>query len=143
MPKVKDILRVKGNEVWSIRPESTVFEALQRMSEKEIGALLVIRDEELLGMISERDYARRVILKGLSSRDTKVEEVMTKKLYCVSPDHSIKEAMALMTQQHIRHLPVHDGEKLLGVVSIGDVVSKIITDQSITIEHLKDFIMGG
>jgi CBS domain-containing protein len=143
MPKVKDILRIKGNHIWSIRPDATVFEALEIMAEKDIGALVVMRDDRLEGIISERDYARRVMLKGKSSRDTRVEEVMTKKLYCVTPDNSIEETMALMSQQHVRHLPVHEGGKILGVVSIGDVVSKIISDQAITIKHLKDFIMRG
>jgi CBS domain-containing protein len=143
MPNVNDILRVKGNHVWTVEPDATIYEALRIMADKDIGALVVMKDEKLMGIISERDYARRVMLKGKSSRDTKVEEVMTKKIYCVKPDHSMEETMALMSQQHVRHLPVHEGEKIIGLVSIGDAVSKIISDQAITIQHLKDFIMRG
>ena len=143
MSKIKDVLRVKGGEIWSIRPDATVYKALQIMAEKDIGALVVMSDGKLMGIISERDYARRVMLKGKTSRVARVDEVMTKKLYCITQDDTIEEAMALMSQQHIRHLPVHEGDKILGLVSIGDLVSKIISDQAITIKHLKEYIMRG
>jgi CBS domain-containing protein len=139
---VKTILEEKGNQVWTISPEAKVIDALQVMAEKNVGALFVTDNDDILGIISERDYARKVILKGLQSQDTPVRSIMTTKLYSVHTDTTAEECMALMTEKHIRHLPVKDGEKVAGVISIGDVVKAIITEQKVTIENLENYIMG-
>ena len=139
---VKDILRTKGSEVWTVAPDVSVYEALQLMAEKNIGALLVTHHERPVGIFSERDYARKVILEGRSSLNTTVEEIMTVRLIVVSPAQTIDECMALMTQGHIRHLPVMENDKLVGVISIGDVVKQIMSDQEIQIEQLENYILG-
>lgn len=139
---VKQILQTKGTQIWSIAPEASVFEALQLMAEKEIGALLVLENGEVAGIFSERDYARKVILRGKSSKDIPVSEVMTKRVLCVSPATTVGESMALMTHQRIRHLPVMDDGKLVGFISIGDVVKSIIAEQEYLIEHLENYIVG-
>lgn len=142
MASVGDILRTKGRAIWSTTPSASVYEALQIMAEKNIGALLVVDAQELAGIFSERDYARKVILKGKFSRDTAVREVMTEKVITVAPDQTVEECMLLMTEKHIRHLPVLDKRELIGVVSIGDVVKAIISDQRFTINQLEDYITG-
>lgn len=139
---VSQILQSKGNEVWSIAPDDTVYSALALMAEKDIGAVLVIESDEVAGIFSERDYARKVILKGKSSKEMAVSEVMTADVICVRPDQSVEKCMALMTEKRIRHLPVLDGGKLVGVVSIGDVVKAIISQQRVIINHLEDYIYG-
>ncbi|MCL5996776.1 MAG: CBS domain-containing protein [Chloroflexi bacterium] len=139
---VLDILRVKGHAVWSIHPGSTVYEALQAMAEKNVGALLVIEDDRLVGIFSERDYARKVILAGRSSLNTAVKEIMSDRIIFVRPEQTIDECMALMTQNRVRHLPVLDGSKLIGVISIGDVVKEIIADQTLEIQQLENYILG-
>ncbi|MFZ6027814.1 MAG: CBS domain-containing protein [Chloroflexota bacterium] len=139
---VKQILQTKGDGVWSISPEASVFEALAMMAEKEIGALLVIDKGEVAGIFSERDYARKVILRGKSSKDIPVSEVMTRRVLCVNPSTTVGECMALMTEKHIRHLPVMDDGKLAGFISIGDVVKSIISEQEYLIEHLENYIIG-
>ncbi len=139
---VKTILEGKGQQVWTISPEAKVIDALQVMAEKNVGALVVTDDDDVLGIISERDYARKVILKGLQSQDTPVRSIMTTKIYYVHLDTTADECMALMTEKFIRHLPVREGEKLAGVISIGDVVKAIISEQKITIENLENYIMG-
>jgi CBS domain-containing protein len=139
---VNQLLRRKGREVYSCRPDTTVYEALQLMAEKNVGALLVLEAGRLVGIFSERDYARKVILHGKSSRETPVQEIMTRKVYRVRPDDSMEECMALMTARHIRHLPVMVGEQVVGVISIGDVVKEIIEEQGFVIEQLENYITG-
>lgn len=140
---VKRILKEKGDRVYHISPERTVYEAIKEMSEKGIGALLVMEDEELYGIISERDYRDKVILKGRTSKTTKVKEIMTPDVYCVSPQESLEECMALMTDKKIRHLPiVENDDKVIGVISIGDIIKQIISKQKVEINHLKSYIGG-
>lgn len=142
MTTVRDILEEKGNDVWTIGPDATVFDALKFMAEKEIGALIVVDDGGICGMVSERDYARKVILVGKASRDTPIRDIMTPKVCYVSPDHRIEECMALMTDKIVRHLPVMENDKLVGIVSIGDVVKSMISDQEFIISQLESYIMG-
>lgn len=133
-----DILKLKGHEVWSVAPDTTVFEALQLMADKGIGAVVVLEDGKLVGVMSERDYARKVILKGKASRDIPVREIMTERVVIVYPDTLCAECMALMTEKRIRHLPVVDSEdrrRLVGVISIGDVVKAVISEQQYVIER--------
>jgi len=142
MITVRDVLDRKGRGVWSVSPDDTVFEALQAMSQRRVGALMVTENGKLVGVISERDYARKVVLAGKNSRETAVGDIMTSKVYYVSPDHHIEECMALMTNKSVRHLPVMDGDRLEGVVSIGDVVKAVISHQEFIIEQLEHFIAG-
>lgn len=142
MITVKQMLEEKGHQVWTTSPDSTVYEALKIMAEKEVGALIVLEKDQVVGVISERDYARKVVLKGKSSLETPVREIMTTQVYFVNPDWTAEECMALMTDKRIRHLPVIEENKLVGVISIGDVVKSVITSQKITIEHLQNYIMG-
>jgi CBS domain-containing protein len=145
MKSVREVLKTKTKEVWSILPYATVFDALKLMGEKKIGALMVIDDKgKVAGIISERDYARKVILKGKASKDTKVEEIMTpaSEMFAVKPENSVEECMILMTGKHVRHLPVFEKDKFIGVVSIGDVVKSIISEQEALIEHLSGYIAG-
>ena len=145
MKSVREVLKVKQKEVWSILPFAAVYDALKLMGEKQIGALMVIDDHgKVAGIISERDYARKVILKGKTSKETKVEEIMTpaSEMYSVKPDNSVEECMILMTGKHVRHLPVFEKDKFIGVVSIGDVVKSIIAEQETLIEHLSSYIAG-
>jgi len=142
MRTVRDLLRGKGYDVWSIGPEASVYEALKLMAEKNIGAVLVMDAGNLVGIMSERDYARKVILKGKSSKDTPVREIMTEKVLCVRPDQTTEECMALMTNKRVRHLPVIEGDRVIGVISIGDVVKAIISDQEFMIEQLANYITG-
>ena len=141
MPEtIAPILRSKGNAVWSLGPAATVYEAIELMAEKSVGALAVVWNGSLVGIISERDYARKVILQGRSSKETRVEEVMTPSPITVTPAHNVEECMRLMTEQRIRHLPVLDGERLAGMISIGDLVKAIISAQAETIEQLHTYI---
>ncbi|MCP4127712.1 MAG: CBS domain-containing protein [Gammaproteobacteria bacterium] len=140
MIKMKDIIAVKGNKIWSVDLGRTVFEALELMAEKEIGALLVMDGDRIKGLFSERDYARKVILKGRTSQHTNISDVMTNQVIYITPEHSAEQCMALMTEKHIRHLPVMDNDRLLGLVSIGDLVKFIISDQQSTIEVLEKYI---
>jgi CBS domain-containing protein len=143
MKTVHQMLQAKGYDIWSIAPDATVYDALTLMAERNVGALPVVRELSLVGIFSERDYARKVILKGKHSKDTLVREVMTENPICIGPNNTIEECMTLMTANHIRHLPVLEGAKLLGVVSIGDAVKGIISEQQSTISHLEHFITGG
>lgn len=140
--KVKDILKEKGNTALSVTPTAMIFEALQLMSEKNVGALLVIDNEKLVGIFSERDYARKIILKGRTSLDTQVNEIMTENVFTISPEDTIDHCMALMSERRIRHLPAVQGDSVVGVISIGDVVKCIIKEQESVIEHFKDYISG-
>ncbi|MDK1025662.1 MAG: CBS domain-containing protein [Gammaproteobacteria bacterium] len=140
--KIKEILAVKGHSIWAVSPESTVFEAIEVMADKGVGALAVTLDEKLVGIVSERDYARKVILKGQSSRETFVREIMSTEVVCVSGEEKVDECMALMTEKRIRHLPILDGDKLVGMISVGDLVKTIIRDQTFTIEQLEGYIRG-
>jgi CBS domain-containing protein len=142
MKTVKQLLDAKGHEVWTIGPDASVYEALTLMADKDVGALLVLEAGKLVGIISERDYARKVILKGKFSKDTLVSEIMSTRLVYVRPEQTVQECMALMTDRHIRHLPVLAGDELVGLVSIGDLVKAIISEQQFLIQNLQDYIMG-
>jgi signal-transduction protein with cAMP-binding, CBS, and nucleotidyltransferase domain len=139
---VRMILKNKGNYVWSLPPERTVYEAITMMAEKSVGTILVMSGEQLVGIISERDYARKVILKGKLSKQTLVSEIMSSPVTTVDPDRTADECMRLMTEKRIRHLPVMDQGKLAGVVSIGDLVKAIVSVQAETIQYLSDYIGG-
>jgi CBS domain-containing protein len=139
---VERILNKKGSEVFSIRPDATVYEALEMLEERNIGALLVMADETLVGLLSERDYVRKVKLKGYSSTDLKVEEIMSSPVVTVSPKTTVDECMQCMTNKRCRHLPVVDEGKVVGMVSIGDLVNWIMTVQEVTIHQLEDYICG-
>jgi CBS domain-containing protein len=143
MSTLRHILQLKGNDVWSISPSATVYEALRMMADKDVGALLVMEADQLVGMISERDYARKVILQGKASRDTLVGEIMTSKVITIHPDQTVQECMGLMNDHRIRHVPVVDeGEQVLGVVSIGDVLKDIIYVQKRRIKEMETRLSG-
>jgi CBS domain-containing protein len=139
---VRSILKNKGNSVWSLSPDATVYDAVALMAEKSVGALLVLDHDRLVGIISERDYARKVILKGHASKDMRVDEIMTRRLITVTCEHTVAECMRIMTDHRVRHLPVMDGDKLAGVISIGDIVRATISAQADTIKHLSSYITG-
>ena len=138
--KVADILQAKGNIIYSVTGSTTVYEAIKVMGEKNIGALLVLEGGKLTGILSERDYARKVVLKGKASRETSVSDIMTAEVITVMPSDTIETCMELMTQKHIRHLPIVESGHVLGMISLGDVVNAIIRMQKETIEHLKSYI---
>ncbi|MGH2593753.1 MAG: CBS domain-containing protein [Anaerolineae bacterium] len=143
MKTVKQLLQGKGSDVWSVAPTTSVYEALALMAGKNVGALLVLEAGQLVGIFSERDYARKVVLQGKTSKDTPVSEIMTSKVVYVRPEQTIEDCMALMTDKHIRHLPVlADDHQVLGVISIGDVVKAVISEQSFIIEQLENYITG-
>lgn len=139
---IREILAHKGGATWTIPPDATVFEAIQLMADKNVGALLVTKHNKLAGIISERDYTRKVILKGRASKDTRVNEILSGHVLSVTPDHTVDQCLRLMTEHRIRHLPVLDGEKIVGIVSIGDLVNHIITAQTSTIQQLEAYITG-
>lgn len=143
MVTVKQLLAKKGNDYFFVKPQTLTYEALQKMSEKDVGALMVIDNGKLVGIFSERDYARKVILQGKSSKESQVSEFMSTKIYFVSPAETIFDCMALMTNHHIRHLPVLDHNEIVGIVSIGDVVNAVIHAQKNTIKDLENYILGG
>jgi len=142
MKTVKDILNAKGTDIWSVNPSDTVLDSLKMMADKSVGSLLVMEGEKLVGIVTERDYARKVILEGKSSKDTTVSDVMTRKVLCVSPERTVDECMALMTDKRARHLPVIDHKQVVGVVSIGDLVKALIHEQQILIDQLQHYISG-
>ncbi len=142
MNTIRHILQVKGYDVWSTTPRTTVYDALRMMADKNVGALLVLDGEKVMGIFSERDYARKVVLQGRSSKETTVSEIMTSKLVTIHPDQTIEEAMELMTNKRVRHLPVMEDDHLLGMISIGDVLREIIYVQLNTIRQLEDKILG-
>ena len=140
---IGSILKDKGGVIWSVDPETTVYDAISLMAEKSIGALLVTFQGRLVGVMSERDYARKIALLGRSSHDTRVHEIMTTSPVTVTPEHTVDECMRIMTHHRVRHLPVLEEEHLVGIVSIGDLVNAIIADQARTIDHLHSYITGG
>jgi CBS domain-containing protein len=140
MRTVNQLLQTKGSAIWSVAPNATMLDALQLMADKDIGALVVREGDQVVGIVSERDYARKVVLRGKTSRETLVHEVMTPRVFFVRPEQGIDECMALMTERHIRHLPVLAGERLAGVISIGDVVKAIISEQEFMIAQLEQYI---
>lgn len=140
MKTVRQLLQSKGSQVHSISPDAKVFEALRLMAEKEVGALAVVDGGRLAGMISERDYARKVILLGKSSHDIPVREIMTSRVHTVELRHTVDECMAIMTDKRVRHLPVLDGDRLCGILSIGDLVKEVIAEQQQTIRELETYI---
>lgn len=143
MVRIKDLLTEKGSDVWCIGPAQSVFQAIEMMALKEVGALTVVDDSgQLVGILSERDYARKVILNGRSSHDTKVSEIMTRDVVCVDEDAKVEECMALMTAKKVRHLPVLRDDNLVGIISVGDLVKSIIGEQSFVIEQLERYIRG-
>lgn len=139
---IREILTHKGGTIWTVSPDTTVFEAIEMMAEKNIGALLVTRDDKLAGIMSERDYTRKVALKGRSSKDTRVNEILSGHVVSVTPDHTVEQCLRLMTENRVRHLPVLDGHQILGVISIGDLVNWVISAQSSTIQQLEAYITG-
>lgn len=140
MAKVKQILQGKGHDVWAIGPEASVFDAVEMMADKEVGALVVTQADKLVGVVTERDYARKVVLQGRSSKGTKIRDIMTSRVAYARPDQSVEDCMAMMTDKRIRHLPVMDGDKLLGIISIGDLVKAIIEEQQHVIAQLEQYI---
>ena len=142
MKTVKQLVDEKPHKLLSITPSMSVFEALQKMAEFDVGALVILDQGRLVGIFSERDYARKLILHGKSSKETRVEEIMTTRVVCIGPDRSAEECMALMTDKRVRHLPVLEDKKVVAVISIGDVVREMIEDQKHTIEQLEQYIMS-
>jgi CBS domain-containing protein len=142
MKTVKQLVEEKSHKLLSIVPSMSVFEALQKMAEFDVGALVILDEGRLVGIFSERDYARKLILHGKSSKETRVEEIMTTRVVCIGPDRSAEECMALMTDKRVRHLPVLEDKKVVAVISIGDVVREMIDDQKHTIEQLEQYIMS-
>ena len=144
MPSVAEILKSKAdNTVYSMGPDASVYDALKLMSEKNIGALLVLEGDRIVGIFSERDYARKIVLMSRSSKETPLRDIMTKSVRFVRPEQTNEQCMALMTENRLRHLPVLDGEKLVGIISIGDLVKGIISEQQFIIEQLEQYITGG
>lgn len=139
---VRSILAGKGTAIWSVAPDATVYEALAKLAEKDVGALLVLDGGNLVGIFSERDYARKVILMGRSSKEIRVHEIMTAPVVTVTPRHTVEECMKIITENRVRHLPVMDETRLAGVISIGDLVNAIISEQAETIHHLNNYISG-
>jgi CBS domain-containing protein len=140
---ISAILSQKSGEIFSVTPDMTVHDAVAMMDEKNVGALLVMKGSKLVGMLSERDYTRKVMLRGKKSADTKVSEIMSSKLTVAHPNEGVEECLRVMTDKRFRHLPVLDGEKVVGVISIGDLVKHVISCQSATIAHLENYISGG
>lgn len=142
MKRIRHLLEQKGHDVWSISPNSSVYDALRLLAERDIGALMVIQGDKLVGIISERDYARKVILKGKASMKTPVHEIMTGDVVTIEPEFTIEEAMTIMTEKRLRHLPVLEGKKVIGLVSIGDLVKAIIADKEFMIDQMEKYISG-
>ncbi len=143
MLTVRQLLDKKPGDIWSVAPDASVFEAIELMAEKHVGALLVVAGENLVGIVSERDYARKVILQGRSSKNTPVEAIMTRKVLYVGPEQPLEECMAIMTNKRIRHLPVMEDGRLVGVFSSGDVIKEMISEREFIIEQLENYIKGG
>ncbi len=142
MRTVQQLLDEKGHDIESVHPDESVYDAIQKLANANIGSLIVVEDDRPVGIFTERDYARSVILKGKSSPTTPVRDIMTTRVICVQPEQTVEDCMAIMTDKHIRHLPVLDGEKLVGMISIGDLVKSIIAEQKFTIEQMEHYIHG-
>jgi CBS domain-containing protein len=142
METIRQILEKKGNDVYSVEPDMTVFEALTLMADKNVGAVLVLEGGKLFGIMSERDYARKIALKGKWSKETPVREIMSNEVFCVEPDQTIENAKAIMINKRIRHLPVMKDNKLIGIVSIGDIVNAVLDQKSFMIDQLFTYIHG-
>ncbi len=142
MKFVNQLLEDKGHDVWSVGPDAPVYQALELMAEKNCGAVLVLEQDKLVGILSERDYARKVILKGKTSKNTPVKEIMSSHMVYVHPNQTVDECMALMTDKRIRHLPVLEDRKLVGMISIGDIVKAVISEQEFIIHQLENYITG-
>jgi CBS domain-containing protein len=142
MTRVGNLLTSKGQEIWSIAPDKSIFDALEMMADKNVSGLLVLESGKLVGIFTERDYARKLILKGRSSKGTKVSDLMTKNILYVGSRNTIEDCMKLMTAKRVRHLPVIDSDRLIGIVTIGDLVKQIISEQQTTIHHLENYISG-
>lgn len=139
---IGEVLNLKGKHVWCVSPDTMVFDAIQMMADKNIGALLVVEDDRLVGIISERDYTRKVILKGKASKQTAVREILSGQVVSATPSHTVEDCLHLMTDHRVRHLPVLDGNRIVGVISIGDLVNWIISAQNTTIQQLQTYIGG-
>ncbi len=139
---ILELLQARDGDIWAVSPQATVYDALRMLADKDVGALLVIENDKLVGVFSERDYARKIVLHGKSSAETFVWEIMSQGVVTISPQSTIDECMTLMTDKRVRHLPVMVGDKVVGIVSIGDIVKAIITKQAHTIENLEQYIMG-
>lgn len=142
MTSVRQLLDHKGRKIWSIRPDATVFDAVAKMAEKDVGSLVVMEGDKLVGIITERHYARNVVLKGKTSPATPVRDIMERRVVIARPEQTVEQCMALMSDKRVRHLPVFEGKKLVGIVSIGDLVKSIIGDQKFTIDQLVHYIHG-
>ena len=143
MKQVSDLLNHKGRDVWSLTSDTTVYDAIDQMAQKEVGALLVMKEGQLIGIVSERDYARKVILKGRASRETMVWEIMSSPVICASPEFTVQQSMSLMTDKRIRHLPVKVGERVVGVISIGDVLRGMMDEKEFEIQQLTKYVTNG
>jgi CBS domain-containing protein len=143
MKQISDLLRDKGRDIWSLTPDTTVYDAIDQMAQKEVGALLVMKEGRLIGIVSERDYARKVILKGRASRETMVWEIMSSPVICASPEFTVQQSMSLMTEKRVRHLPVMVGEKVVGVISIGDVLRGLMDEKEFEIQQLTKYVTNG
>ena len=142
MTTVRQLLNQKGRTIWSIHPDATVFEAIAKMAEKDIGSLVVMEGDNIVGIVTERHYARNVVLKGKTSPTISVRDIMDRNVIVTRPEQTLEQCMALMSGAHVRHLPVLEGEKLIGIISIGDIVKNIIGNQKITIDQLEHYISG-
>ena len=142
MLRIKDVLKTKGSSVWSVGPKNTVYEALEIMADKDVGALVVKDGEKLVGIFSERDYARKVVLIGKHAQETRIDELMTTEVYSISPGDTVEECMAVMTAAHCRHMPIFEDGNLVGIVSIGDIVNATINEHKVKIRDLEKYITG-
>jgi CBS domain-containing protein len=142
MKTIRQIMKGKGRKIWTVSPATRVFEALQVMAEKDIGALLVVDEKTLVGVFSERDYARKVILQGKSSKNIRVNEIMSSPPIFIEPENTIEQGLALMSAKHIRHLPVMEKNRLVGIVTSGDLIRSILVDQKVVIDHLEKYILS-
>jgi CBS domain-containing protein len=142
MKTIRQILKKKGRKIWTISPVTRVFDALQVMAEKDVGALLVVNEKTLVGVFSERDYARKVILLGKHSKNMRVSEIMSSPPIFIEPDNTVEQGLAIMSAKHVRHLPVMQNDRLIGIVTIGDLVRSIIDEQKVAIDHLEKYILS-